>query len=133
MNNAASGKGGKGGSKGKGGGGGGGGKKDEKDEKKYEDEFDRFWELNHAIDQTDRALKRLEKDKENLYGYELIDALKQENELLDQQKANYEALLAAQQQEAAQLREQLSAEGVMFDASGAITNYAQATAEALAK
>ena len=119
------------GASGKKGGGGGGGSKD-KELKNLEDEFDRYWELKKAIDATDRSLKYLEKDKKNLYGYQLIDALKYENQLLEQQKGHYEQLLAAQEQEAAELRAQLGTMGVMFDASGAIVNYAEATAKALA-
>ena len=127
MDRAASGKGGKE-SKSK----SGGSKKDkDKDEKEQEDEFDRYWEIKKAIDAVDKALSKLEKDKQNLYGYELIDALRQENELLEQQAANYNTLYEMQQQEAAELREQLGAMGLMFDASGAITNYAAATSAAL--
>lgn len=120
-------------SKSKGGGGGKGKEQKDKDEKEYKDEFDRYWEIKKAIDATDRAIKRLDKDQENLYGYELINSLKQENQLLEQQKQHYEQLAAAQKQEAAELQSVLSAHGVVFDASGAITNYAAATAAALAE
>ena len=129
LDNVASGKAGKD-SKSKG--GGGGKDKKDKEEKDYEKEFDRYWEIKKAIDGVDHALNRLEKDKKNLYGYQLIDALKYENQLLEQQKGHYEQLLAAQEQEAAELRGQLGTMGVMFDASGAIINYAEATAKALA-
>ena len=112
--------------------GGGGKDKKEKEGKNYEDEFDRYWELKKAIDAVDKSLQKLNKDQENLYGYQLIDSLKKENALLDQQAANYNKLLEAQQAEAAELREQLGTMGVMFDASGAIINYAAATAQALA-
>ena len=129
MDRAASGKGGKE-SKSK----SGSSKKDkDKEEKEQEDEFDRYWEIKKAIDAVDQALKKLDKDKQNLYGYELIDALRQENELLEQQAANYNTLYEMQQQEAAELREQLGTMGLMFDASGAITNYAAATSAALAQ
>ena len=113
-------------------GGGGGGKKKDKEKKNYKDEFDRYWEIKKAIDSVDHSLNRLEKDKKNLYGYQLIDALKYENQLLEKQKGHYEQLLAAQEMEAAELRNQLGTMGVMFDASGAIINYAEATAKALA-
>ena len=103
----------------------------DKDKKEQEDEFDRYQEIKKAIDAVDRAMKRLEKDQENLYGYELIASLQQENQLLEQQTANYERLYEMQQQEAAELREQLGTMGVIFDASGAITNYAAATSAAL--
>lgn len=107
--------------------------KSEKEAKKLEDEFDRYWQIKKAIDAVDRAISKLDRDQENLYGYELINSLKQENQLLDQQRANYEALAAAQREEAAELQGVLSGYGVAFDASGAITNYAAATAAALAE
>ena len=108
-------------------------KNKDKDKKEQEDEFDRYWEIKKAIEAVDNALKKLDKDKQNLYGYELIDALKKENDLLEQQAANYNRLYEMQQQEAAELREQLGTMGLMFDASGAITNYAAATSAALAQ
>ena len=127
IDNAISGKG-----NGKNKGGGGGKDKKDKDEKDYEKEFDRYWDIKKAIDAVDHALNRLEKDKKNLYGYQLIDALKYENELLEKQKGYYEQMLALQEQEAAELRGQLGTMGVVFDAGGAIVNYAEATAKALA-
>ena len=106
--------------------------KKDKDEKRLDDEFARYWAIKKAIDAVDKALNKLAKDKENLYGYELIDALHEENRLLEQQKANYEALAKAQQEEASELRNQLNIMGVMYDASGSIINYAQASSTALA-
>jgi len=103
----------------------------DKELKQLEEEFDRYWELNKALDSLDRQLKKIDKDQENLYGKELISSLKQENELLANQTQLYEQLAAAQQQEAAELRGTLANSGVAFDASGAIINYAQATAAAL--
>ena len=57
--------------------------KKDKDEKGSDDEFDRHWAIKKAIDAVDKALNKLAKDKENLYGYELIDALHEENRLLE--------------------------------------------------
>lgn len=112
----------------------GGSKKDkDKDLKKLDEEFDRYWEIHKALDQLDRDLKKLDKDQENLHGKELIRSLKQENELLSQQADLYKQLAVEQQKEASELRDKLAGSGVTFDASGAIINYAQATAEALQK
>ena len=112
----------------------GGSKKDkDKDLKKLDEEFDRYWEIHKALDQLDRDLKKLDKDQENLHGKELIRSLKQENELLSKQADLYKQLAAEQEKEAAELRDKLAGSGVAFDASGAIVNYAQATAEALQK
>ena len=78
--------------------------KKDKDEKRLDDEFDRYWAIKKAIDTVDKALNKLAKDKENLYGYELIDDLHEENRLLEQQKANYEVLAKEQKEEASELR-----------------------------
>ena len=132
MQGAASGAGGKE-SKSKSGGGSKDKQKKDKELKKLEDEIDRYWELNKAIDAVDRALKKIDRDQEKLYGKELINSLQKENELLGQQREHYEQLYQAQQQEAAELRGQLSGMGVAFDeSSGAILNYAEAVAAALA-
>lgn len=103
----------------------------DKELKKLDEEFDRYWEIHKALDQIDRDLNKLEKDQKNLYGKELIRSLKQENALLENQAQLYEQLAAAQEAEAAELRGTLSGYGVAFDASGAIINYAAATAQAL--
>ena len=103
----------------------------DKELKKLDEEFDRYWEIHKALDQIDRDLKKINKQQENLYGKELIRSLKQENELLANQAQLYEQLLTAQEQEAAELRGKLVNSGVAFDASGAVINYAEATAAAL--
>ena len=110
------------------------GNKDKKEkEKKNDDEFDRYWEIKKAIDAVDRALNKLAKDQENLYGDELADSLMQTNQLLEQQAANYRTLAEEQKKEAVELQGVLGGMGVAFDASGAITNYAAATSAALAE
>ena len=111
----------------------GGKDKKEKELKNLEDEFDRYWEIKKAIESIDKAISKLDKDQENLFGKELIRSLKQENALLAEQAQNYERLAAAQREEAEELQGILANSGVAFDASGAIVNYAQATAEALQK
>ena len=108
-------------------------KKKEEELKKLDEEFDRYWEIHKALEQIDRDLKKIDKDQEHLNGPELIESLQKENELLEQKKERYQQLYEAQQAEAAQLRGQLSGMGVQFDAAtGAILNYAEATAAALA-
>lgn len=111
----------------------GGKDKKEKELKELKEEFDRYWEIKKAIDAIDKAISKLDKDQENLFGKELIRSLKQENALLAEQAQNYERLAAAQREEAGELQGLLANSGVTFDASGAIVNYAQATAEALQK
>ena len=107
------------------------GDKDKKEEKKAEDEIDRYWELNKAIEKVDESLSDLDKKQDKLYGKELIASLKEENQLLAQQADRYRELAAAQQQEAAELQGMLSAYGVVFDAQGGVANYLAASQAAL--
>lgn len=103
------------------------GSKDKKEEKKAQDEIDRYWELNKAIENVEESLSDLDKKQDKLYGRELINSLKQENQLLAQQADRYRALAAEQQREASELQGLLSSYGVVFDAQGGIANYLAAT------
>ena len=103
----------------------------DKEQKKAQDEIDRYWELNKAIENVEESLSDLDKKQDKLYGKELIVSLKQENQLLAQQADRYQALAAAQRQEASELQGLLSSYGVVFDAQGGIANYLAATQAAL--
>lgn len=102
-----------------------------KDEKEYKDEFNRYFDIEKAIDNVDRAVKQLEKDQKNLHGKALIASLQKENELIEEQTENYKKLYELQREEASELIGKLKGSGVTFDESGAITNYAEATKAAL--
>lgn len=110
-----------------------GGSKTQKETKKYRDEFDRYYEFTEAIEQATEALNDLEREQKHLFGNQLIQSLKHENKLLTEQAKVYEQLAAAQREEAQQLQVTLGGHGLAFDASGAITNYAEATTNALAQ
>ena len=103
----------------------------DKEQKKAEDEIDRYWELNKAIENVEESLSDLDKKQDKLYGKELVASLKEENQLLAQQADRYRALAAAQQQEASELQGLLSSYGVVFDAQGGVANYLAATQAAL--
>ena len=105
--------------------------KDKKEEKKAEDEIDRYWELNKAIENVEESLSDLDKQQEKLYGKEKINSLKEENQLLAQQAEAYKILAESQKAEASELQGILSAYGVVFDAQGGIANYSAATQAAL--
>jgi hypothetical protein len=124
MDNAAAGKGGKGSKS---------SSKDakSKDEKEYKDEFNRYFDIEKAIEDVDHAVKQLEKDQKNLHGKGLIESLQKENELIEKQTENYEKLYDLQKEEAKELIGKLKGLGLTFDDSGAITNYAEATKKAL--
>ena len=112
----------------------GGSSKSKKEESKnFSDEFDRYWEYKKAIDLLDKSLSRLEKQQSKLHGKELIESLKKENELLEQQKANYDALFEAQKREAGELKGQLEYYGAAFKDNGELTNYADVTTQMLAQ
>ena len=124
LGGAASGKGGKSSDK-------SGGSDRKEEEKKIEDEIDRYWELNKAIEAVEEEISDLDKKQDKLYGRELIASLKEENKLLEQQAERYKALAAEQQKEAGELQGLLSAYGVVFDAQGGVANYLAATQAAL--
>ena len=106
---------------------------DERDEelKKLEDEFDRYWDLNNAIDATSKALEDLSETQDKLTRGELQNSLKEQNELLEQQIVNYQNLRKEQEKEAGELKGKLLTFGVDFNADGSIANYAEVTQEAL--
>ena len=108
----------------------GGSSKEEK-EKTIDEEFDRYWEYKKAIDMLDKSLSRLEKTQSKLHGKELIKSLKEENQLLEKQKANYEALLQAQERHAGELQGQLATYGAIFQNNGELANYADLTSSML--
>lgn len=134
-----------GGKSGKKGGGSKDKKKETKDHKDFEDEIDRYWDLNNAIKATNTSLdrhaarmKQLETKQGHLYGKALINSLKQENQLIEQQtallqkqKANYEALYAEQTRELSELKGKLQQFGGQFSGD-ALTNYSTLLANALA-
>lgn len=103
------------------------GSKNKKEEKKAQDEIDRYWELNKAIENVEEALSDLDKQQEKLYGKEKINSLREENKLLAQQADAYRALAEEQRKEAGELQGVLSNYGVVFDAQGAVANYLEAT------
>ena len=107
-------------------------KKNKKEEDKYyKDEFDRYYEIKKAIETVDRALNKLDKQKKKLFGKDLHDALQKENDLLQEQAANYKALQKAQLEDRTILQGMMKEIGVSFDEqSGNISNYAKATEKA---
>ena len=108
-----------------------GGKSKEEKEKEIDEEFDRYWEYKKAIDMLDKTMSRLEKTQSKLHGKELIESLKEENKLLAEQKANYEALLQAQERQAGELQGHLEYYGAQFKENGELANYADLTSAML--
>ena len=115
--------------------GSGGGKEDKREEeyKTKEEEIDRYWELNKAIENVTEALSDLDKKQSKLHGKELIASLKEENKLLKKQAKAYQELAAEQRKEAGELQGKLMSQGVKFDKEGGVANYQQAAQAALDK
>lgn len=103
------------------------GSREKNNKKYYSDEFDRYWEIKKIIDEVTHAMEKFEEVQSHLFGQELVTNLKQVNELLTEQKENYEQLREFQLQEAEELRTALSANGAEFDEQGYLTNYADVT------
>lgn len=110
-----------------GGGGGGGGSDDiqQKDKKEYDDEIERYHEIQEEMKRTSEKLDQIEKHKERAYGKKYLNLMDQEIEKL---KENIEEQQRYQDEIAgylAQDRQAAAALGAQFDAEGNITNYTQ--------
>ena len=124
-------------------GGGGSSKSDKKAANEYWEEFDENYDLNQAIDVADKKLKNLKKKSSKQSGKELAANLKEQNRLLDEQKASYEKLIAAKKEKMKTLQKEINQDEILqklgeearveFDESGLITNYAEATKAAYEK
>ena len=105
--------------------------KDVKDHQK--DESDPYHDIQRSIDRLSDSMDKLDKQQSHLFGAELIESLKQSNQLLQQQLGNYEKMGEVIESQLATQRGQLSKNGVIFDqTTGEMLNYAQSYAQALA-
>lgn len=106
-----------------GGGGGGGGDPQQKDKKEYDDEIERYHEIQEEMERTQEALDQIEKKKERAYGKKYLALMDQE---IAKIKENIEEQQRYQDEIAgylAQDRQAAAALGAQFDAEGNITNY----------
>lgn len=79
-------------------GGGGKGKKNQKVQpKQYQDEFDVYGELNHAIKDLDHTLNNLGKQYDYVFGKERIKNLEKQNKAIKEQSAYVRQLIKAEQ------------------------------------
>ena len=91
-----------------------------------EEEVDAYHDINILIKELDTNLSRLQKRQSKLYGKDLIENLKQQGELLDQQISNYEEKIRLSQMELSITKQRLQAEGVQFNDDGTVSNYSAA-------
>ena len=122
--------GGKKGGGGKGKKGGSGSKKDKEDKKdqkqkkeKREDQVDIYHDVNKELNNIERALGRLQKKQDKLWGKQLLDNLNKQSALLEQHKQKLQEKLALQQKDLANKRKDLELLGATFDEYGNISNY----------
>lgn len=108
-----------------GGGGGGGSSYEAKTEDYLEDEPDRYQDVNAHLDRLSKNLEKIADEEDRLTGKALLDNMEQQVDLIKQQADQYQRKLEIQQQEAAQLRQELSQDyGITFDSDGFMENYA---------
>ena len=87
------------------------------------DKSDRYHKVNTQIEKTSNNLDKLEKAEEKALGGDWVDNLTKQFEQLNAQINNYNEKLRIAHGEQAELRAQLAAQGVTFNADGTIANY----------
>ena len=91
-----------------------------------EDEADRYHDIDLRIQEVERSLDRLQDQQKKLFGKDLLDNLNEQLNVLEQQKGVYQDKINLAKQEAQEIRDSLSSQGVTFNEDGSISNYAQA-------
>ena len=105
----------------------GGGSGNDPDTMDYLEEIaDRYHEVDTQIQLIDKHLSLLESQQEKLFGKDLLDNLNAQLKELDKQITNYNEKIRIAKDESAELRSQLAAQGVSFNADGTISNYVSA-------
>lgn len=103
-----------------------GGSKSEPDKMDaLEDEKDRYHDIDIILKQIETDLNRLDKQKDKLFGKDLIENLNKQLETLDRQIDATNEKIRIAQGEAGELRNKLSGYGTTFNADGTIANYTQ--------
>ena len=123
---------GKTGGSGKSGGGGGGSKAKEPDKMDpLEKEIDRYHDVNVQLELISNDLDKLEKQKDKLFGKDLITNLNKRLKLLDKQIDTTNEKIKIARGETQELQDKLRGRGVSFNVDGTIANYAAAYASQL--
>ena len=107
--------------------------KDKKEVKKYEDEFDRYYDITQALEEYNRELEETQERKDELWGADNLAAMDAEKKKLGEITAKQKEYIKAISGEdgkggyLAQDREALEAIGGMFNEEGRLTNYEELT------
>lgn len=117
---------------GKSGGSGGGSKAKEPDKMDpLEKEIDRYHDVNVQLELISNDLDKLEKQKDKLFGKDLITNLNKRLKLLDKQIDTTNEKIKIARGETQELQDKLRGKGVSFNVDGTIANYAAAYASQL--
>ena len=115
-----------------GGGKAGGSKSKPKKEAKIQSNKDRYHDVNVELNLIGDSLDKLNKQKDKLFGSDLINNINQQIDLLNSQIETTNKKLEIAKGETSELQNKLSGQGVTFNADGTIANYAQAYEKQLA-
>lgn len=86
-------------------------------------EVDLYHDINIELNNIDRKLSRLQKIQKNLTGSQLLDNLRQQSAVLDEQNQKLHQKQSIQQQDLIRQSSILKGFGVTFNADGSIGNY----------
>ena len=91
-----------------------------------EDEKDRYHDIDIILKQIQNDMDKLDKQKDKLFGQDLIDNLNKQLALLDDQIDATNEKISIANGEVSELQSKLAGKGVTFNADGTIANYASA-------
>lgn len=91
-----------------------------------EDEKDRYHDIDIILKQIQNDMDILDKQKDKLFGQDLIDNLNKQLALLDDQIDATNEKISIANGEVSELQSKLAGKGVTFNADGTIANYASA-------
>lgn len=107
--------------------GGGGSKASEPDKMEtLEDKPDIYHDVNIQLELISKNLDKIQSQADKLFGQNLIDNLNEQLNLLNEQIDTSNKKIDIARGEAARLKNELSGQGVTFNADGTIANYANA-------
>ena len=90
-----------------------------------EDAVDRYERVNAELDTLDKNLDKISDNQDRVVGFQIADNMEQQISLIKQQIEWTKKKMEIQKDEAAEYRNELaSTYGIMYDAEGHITNYA---------
>ena len=108
-----------------------GSEKEAKHEEYLEREYDIYRKINTELDQIGNKLDRIDEIESHSWGVSYLDALQEENKLLDEQLEKLEEKKALQIGDLGQRKKQLENEGFTFNEDGSLITNAEDRLDAL--